>query len=72
MYKLDSVLDEYDKYLYYFDSTNQIDISNRIVEICEKSQRELDEFGQKARKFVIENKNCVIQSKRIVDMIGNF
>jgi len=69
MYKLDGVPDEYDQYLYYINGSEPRDITNRIMEICEKSQRELDEFGQKAREFVLENKNSEIQAKKIIDMI---
>jgi hypothetical protein len=39
------------------------------MEICEQPQSELDDFGQKARKFVLENKNSEVQAKKIIDMI---
>ena len=29
---------------------------------------ELDNFGEKAKQFVMENKNNIYQAKRIVDM----
>ena len=69
MYKLDGIPDEYDKYLYYINGNQPKDIANRIIEVCEKPQSELDEFGKKARRFVLENKNCIVQAKKIIEMI---
>jgi len=71
MYKLDSIPDEYDPYLYYVEGNLSSDIANKIIEICEKPQSELDSFGLKARQFVLENKNSQVQAKKIVDMIEN-
>jgi len=70
MYKLDGIPDDYDQFLYYFGSNQVNDITKKIVEICEKPQHELDELGQKARKFVLENKNNRIQAKKIIDMMN--
>jgi len=69
MYKLDGVPDEYDQYLYYINGSEPKDIADRIMEVCEKPQSELDDFGQKARQFVLENKSSEIQAKKIIDMI---
>jgi glycosyltransferase involved in cell wall biosynthesis len=69
MYKLDGIPDEYDQYLYYINGSEPKDIADRIMEICEQPQSELDDFGQKARKFVLENKNSEVQAKKIIDMI---
>jgi glycosyltransferase involved in cell wall biosynthesis len=69
MYKLDGIPDEYDQYLYYIEGNQASDIADKILEICEKPQCELDDFGQKARLFVLENKNSKIQAKKIIDMI---
>lgn len=69
MYKLDGIPDEYDQYVYYIDSSQPKDIACRIIEVCEKPQSELDNFGEKARQFVLENKNCSIQAKKIFDMM---
>lgn len=68
-YKLDGIPDEYDDYIYYINGIKSEDIASRIIEVCEKSQEERDEFGEKARKFVIENKNCKVQSNKILKMI---
>lgn len=70
MYKLDGIPDEYDLYLYYINDNQPKNFANRIMEICEKPQSELDDFGEKARQFVLENKNCMVQAKKIIDMIN--
>lgn len=69
MYKLDGVQDEYDQCLYYINGNDPKDIAHRIMEVCEKSQSKLDDFGEKAKQFVLENKNSVVQAKKIIDMI---
>lgn len=69
MYKLDGIPDEYDEYLYYFNGTSPENIATKILEVCEQSEQELILFGQKAKNFVVDNKNEIIQAKRILNMI---
>lgn len=69
MYKLDGIPDEYDEYLYYFNGTSPENIATKILEVCEQSEQELILFGQKAKHFVVDNKNEIIQAKRILNMI---
>ena len=69
MYKLEGIPDEYDQYLYYINGSEPQDIADRIMEVCEKPQSDLDDFGQKARNFVLENKSSEVQAKKIIDMI---
>ncbi|CAA7603149.1 Glycosyl transferases group 1 [Acididesulfobacillus acetoxydans] len=69
MYKLEGMPDEYDPCLYYIGGNQPSDVANSIVEICKKPKAELDEFGRKAREFVIEKRNCAVQGKRIIELI---
>jgi len=69
MYKLDGIPCEYDQYLYYINGNSPKNLANRIMEVCEKAQSELDEFGEKARRFVMDNKNNIVQAKKIIDMM---
>jgi len=71
MYKLDGVPDEYDKYLYYLRNNELNNMADKIIEICEKPKKELDEFGLKAKQFVLENKNAKVQAQKITDMLSN-
>lgn len=68
-YKLDGIPDEYDDYIYYINGDNIEDISDKIVEVCEKSEIERKEFAENASKFVKEEKNNVIQSRKIIECI---
>lgn len=68
--KLKGIPEEYYNYLYVIEDYSVECVKQIIEKILAKSQRELDEFGEKARKFVLENKNSVVQAKKIIDMIG--
>lgn len=70
MYKLDGVPDEYDKYLYYVDDNSVETLTNKIVEVCSQSDEERKRFGERARKFILENKNYIKQTKKILDFIS--
>lgn len=72
MYKLDGVPDEYDDHLYYVQDNSIESLKDKIIEICEKPTEELFEFGQRAREFVLREKNSVVQTKKILDMIEDY
>jgi len=67
--KLEGIPEEYYNYLYIVDNNTVDFVKHKIEEILEKSQRELDEFGDRARKYVLDNKNSIVQAKKIIDMI---
>ncbi len=69
-YKLDGIPNEYDDYIYYINGNKHEDIAAKIIEICEKSKEERVKFGQKAKEFVLKEKNNVVQTKKIIDMIN--
>ena len=68
-YKLDGIPDEYDNYIYYVNDNSVESLKNKIIEVCEKSNEELFNFGQKAYNFVVTYKNSKIQAKKILDLI---
>lgn len=70
-YKLDGIPEEYDDFMYYIDGNKIEDITEKIIEICEKNTEERMLFGEKARKFVLETKNNVKQAEKILKMIRN-
>lgn len=69
MYKLDGTPAEYDRYLYYMTGTDPESMAARIVEICEKNEAELAEFGMAAREFVATKKNRVAQTRKVIEML---
>ena len=71
MSKLDCLPKDYYPYLYFFDEESIEGIRDKIIEVCEKKQSELDEFGKRASEFIIKEKNEVKQSKKIVNLINS-
>jgi len=71
MSKLPCLPKEYEPYIYFFDDESIEGMKNKIIEICEKSQEELSEFGQKAAEFIHTQKNEIAQTKKIIEFISN-
>lgn len=69
MSHLKSIPNNYDDYLFYFDDESVDGYSKRIVEICEKSQEELNEFGEKASQFIMQYKTPKPQVEKIISFI---
>lgn len=68
-YKLDGIPDEYDSYIHYV-ADNTVDALRESIEQvlnCSPEERRL--WGDKARRFVLENKNETVQTRKILDMI---
>ena len=67
--KLDGIPNEYDDYLYYFDSLSKDGLKKSLREILDKSFDELEKFGNASKLFALEFKNNVFQAKRVIDFI---
>ncbi|MCE5174353.1 MAG: glycosyltransferase [Bacteroidales bacterium] len=70
MYHLAGIPPEYDEFLVYINGLSVEDMKDTIVDWCSKEQYELNEFGAKARQFILQNKNAKVQSKRILNFIS--
>lgn len=70
MYRLGCMPKEYDEHVYYVDDERIDTLRDRLIEICEKPQVELDEFGEKAREFVLKEKSPYIQCGKIVELLN--
>ena len=68
MYKLDGIPDEYDDYLYYINETEN-GLKESLLEVLNIPKEELQKKGENAQNFVLENKNNLVQTKKILDMI---
>lgn len=64
-YKLDGIPDEYDPYLNYVDTT----LSEAIHKLLGSSNESLKEKANAARWFVLREKNPLVQSAKIVDLL---
>ncbi|MBO7214723.1 MAG: glycosyltransferase [Clostridia bacterium] len=69
--KLDGISNEYDEYLYYFDSSDDNGLAVKLREILDKPVLELESFGKKAKDFAVNYKNNQAQAKKIVDFISS-
>lgn len=69
-YKLDGIPDEYDEYFYYVETNDIAALKNKLVEVCEMDSALRAEKAEKSRRFVHENKNEVIQTKKIIAMLN--
>ncbi len=70
MSHLVSIPQEYEQHLFFFDDESVEGIKNKIVEVCEKPQAELDAFGKAAAEFILAEKNEKKQAAKIVELIG--
>lgn len=69
MCKLPAIPEEYYEHLYFFDDESIEGYARKIVEICSMDPEMLRVRGEKAREFILKEKNCYSQAKRIFDMI---
>lgn len=69
MCHLPAIPQEYDEYLYYIEDESAEGIKNKLLEVCEKPQKELDEFGQKAAEFINAQKSAFVQAQKVADVM---
>lgn len=68
-YKLDGIPDEYDDYIFYVRNNSIESLRDKIVEVLSLSKQQRNEFGKKAREFVVRNKNNNEASLKLYNMI---
>ena len=69
-YKLDGIPDEYDSYLNYVPDNSVEALTKTIQSICDMSLEERKDKGERARNFVLNEKNAEKQAKRILDFLN--
>lgn len=65
--RLDGIPQDYYEYVYSIDELNLEKISQEIYKIINQDVQKLNDFGEKAKKYVINNKN---QSKQVSKIIS--
>ncbi|MCM1060394.1 MAG: glycosyltransferase [Eubacterium sp.] len=60
---------EYANYIQYADDESDEALAKKIIEICNMSESERKTIGEKARKFIKDEKNPAVMTKRIVEML---
>lgn len=71
--KLPSIPNEYDEYLYYIESSNQSfeeNIKSSILKIINLPNKELIIKGKNAKQFILNNKTCKSQGKKIYKLLN--
>ena len=69
-YKLDGIPDEYDNYLNYVTDNSVESLKNKLIEVLSLDPEQLTNQGVINRRFVIENKNNIIQAQKIIEMVN--
>jgi glycosyltransferase involved in cell wall biosynthesis len=62
---------EYHPYVFLLEDESAEGICRKLKEVMSLSDEDLFRKGSEARKFVLEQKNNVIQGKKILDMLEN-
>lgn len=69
--KLPGIPKEYFDYLYTFEEETVEEFAKKMKEILDMSSFELQEKGTKAQQFILEHKNNVIQTERLINFFKN-
>jgi len=69
MTRIQGVPNEYYDYVYVAENDDVVGLKNSIINVCSKDEEELKNFGKKAAKFILENKNHIVQAKKIFEML---
>jgi len=59
---------EYEKYIQYADDETDEALTRKIIEICSLSELERNEIGCASKKFIENEKNPMVMTKKIIDM----
>lgn len=68
-YKLDGIPDEYDEYIVFVQDNKVESLTQVLINICELSLEERQIIGEKAKRFVLESKNEIVQTKGILELL---
>ena len=66
--KLPGIPEDHYPYLYLFEDESVEGFYSSLKEILSKPKEELEEMGKRTKQFVLENKNNIVQAKRILDL----
>lgn len=69
--KLPGMPKEYYKYIYMFEDESVEGYYNTLKNVLSKPKEELHTKGLNAKEFVLNSKNNIIQTKKIIDMVSN-
>ena len=68
-YMLDGMPEEYREYLVIPENNSAKALAESIESVFDKTKEEQQAIGNKARSFVLNNKNYLIQTQKIIDLL---
>lgn len=68
-YKLDGIPDEYDELIFYIKDNSVQALSDGIQTICEMSKEDIRRHCDKAKQYVMKQKNEIEQTRKIISLI---
>lgn len=71
MYQLPTLPREYFPYCYFVSGNSVSSLADKMREICLKSSHELNQRGEDARSFILNNKTSKVQVKKIIDLLNS-
>lgn len=69
MYRLPGLPSDYEEHLVLIPDNSLETMAAVLEEWGNKNQKELDNFGEHARRFIIENKNSNIQARHLINFL---
>lgn len=69
MNRLPAIPEDYYPFIFFTENESIDELKNKIIEVCQKDSKDLEEFGVKAANFIFENKNPQAQVKKIFNII---
>lgn len=67
--RLPGMPSEYYDYIFTIDGNDSLSITHALERVFSNTREELHQKGARAKAFVLENKNNIIQARRIIDLI---
>lgn len=68
-YKLDGIPDEYYQFIFTPLDNTSLELKNTLLKVCEMDYNDRLNICNLAREFIENNKNPIIQCKKIVDLL---
>lgn len=69
MNKLKGIPKDYFDFLFFPENESFLELSNKIIEVCNKEKSELKKIGEKATRFILVNKSPEKQCEKIFNML---
>ena len=67
--KLPGIPKDHYPYIYFIEDETETGIYNTLKTILDKSDEELNQFGSLCKAFILNEKNNIIQSRKILELI---